>query len=935
MVKGIDDRVYTGEWLFKENQRPPDLLVIVHYLICLYHYLTILYSSVVCYLTSYSGGNTRVVPTLEKISDIWTKRPIQQWGSVWKEYLNSMTKNEFKEWRMRGITEIARNRTIASRGYFKIEDLLRQSKLSLFGNGLSLCCGRGGWEQNLCKYDNIQSIKCITLGPGMGHQGHEAYTSIPFLGKEKVQLRYGDARLEQPGNFNFILFDGGESDPDEHREAMRAHALLEDCVKKHMRANIDFIMKILRPDFGPTIELLEEIQEITGKGALFRSNQSRTTTMELYFVSVQKLNVRRSARNLLHFMISAAISRTGKRITTDEFSEMDVSHEPDVGFELDTPNYERSVRELGPSIPEAGRHFNHYRSRGIFVGGITGSRSQPPMEVIPKILGRVFHEMKDVRDWKITDTTPAGFSRVFLKKVDCRPQEDHPYIESLEHGYEWVKNYFMDKGFRNTPLSHEELDHGLNKKGAAATYESLKDVREYFEHPDFEKNMMREEKDLINGQSRWLIFSTMGKREKKKSQIGTAGSRMISFLPIPTRVIEAKYLARLDELTKPSMNRAGVGGLGLHDVGMRLNELWKEAGISDDIAGWDTRFSATMRKLECKFVSDMTPDLHAKKIIKKLYEVYLNPLLLIPVESTYVRSELVQGRGQRMSGERPTYSMNTISRILVAAVMISEALGSPIEEVLELIFEDNDELAMICSGDDLVITGKTEIIKKIARGYPILNDMGMIRKDVPLLQPSVVHRDISKVEFCSHRYEKVSYWDERTGRKVYRYMPTRSPREIIGKLCNWLGKRGDVDGELAWLSAQGNNLLVNYHHIRLVRLIAMQIKDVVPPNLILDDEGPVWRATPWMRAGDILEITNDVLFGESTKYPVMDFRVEQIGHLGYLNLKSETILNNFDRTETVIIRNYKKDLLRSTTSWSHFYGGDMFFIPRLRLFHTP
>lgn len=87
---------------------------------------------------------------------------------------------------------------------------------------------------------------------------------------------------------------------------------------------------------------------------------------------------------------------------------------------------------------------------------------------------------------------------------------------------------------------------------------------------------------------------------------------MVAYLPIAMRMVKIKYLGNLVKLTKPDINPTGVGAVGLHDLGERMRRLWKQSGISDDIAGWDTRVSATMIELEYILVHHLTKHLDPK-----------------------------------------------------------------------------------------------------------------------------------------------------------------------------------------------------------------------------------------------------------------------------------------------------------------------------------
>uniref|UniRef100_A0A8D8ZJN9 Genome polyprotein n=1 Tax=Cacopsylla melanoneura TaxID=428564 RepID=A0A8D8ZJN9_9HEMI len=114
----------------------------------------------------------------------------------------------------------------------------------------------------------------------------------------------------------------------------------------------------------------------------------------------------------------------------------------------------------------------------------------------------------------------------------------------------------------------------MNNIGAPNVLDRWKNVGELLQDPEHQEVVRKLEEELKEGKSSLGIFRAIGKREKKKHG-EMKGSRMVAYLHIPMRYIESKYLSCLTGLTKPDILPMGVGGLGLHDLGMRLNEIWK------------------------------------------------------------------------------------------------------------------------------------------------------------------------------------------------------------------------------------------------------------------------------------------------------------------------------------------------------------------------
>ena len=134
---------------------------------------------------------------------------------------------------------------------------------------------------------------------------------------------------------------------------------------------------------------------------------------------------------------------------------------------------------------------------------------------------------------------------------------------------------------------------------------------------------------------------------------------MVAFLDCATKLAEAKIFADFLRLTKPKINIAAVGGLGIHDLVEEMALEFREAACSTDIAGLDTR-GVAVDSMMCWFFQQLAPDPETKKSIEAMYRIYSHPMILVPYDQCgMVISELLEGRAQVMSGRSPTYSANT------------------------------------------------------------------------------------------------------------------------------------------------------------------------------------------------------------------------------------------------------------------------------------
>lgn len=890
------------------------------------------------------GTNSdKITKILQELRKKWEESPLKDWGKIFKDQMKPLDKKEFNEFRSRGLQEMLRTQKIASRGYFKIQDMVKQTGITIYGRVLNLCCGRAGWEEFIAPMPQVKYVRSVTLGPGPSTPKHEKLTSVRFEGREKCNFFYGDARQEPPGDYDWILYDGGEDKPDPNEVAQKNHRLLVECVAKHVKPGIKFLWKVLCPWYPETIEYLEKVQNITGKGGFVLCSQSRVSNCELYFVSINRTNLRKQVRALLMVKIDRAILG-GEGTTIRPPEEVKVVHKCTTipGVENLPPiSMKVSLDMLGPTIAEPGRSYLHWKSLGVYPYGTTGTAGQSSLPIVAQVMAGARDVIPGLDNWKLTDTTPRGFFKVFKNKVDTSPEEFHNHWPVMKMAYDSLLKWHAN--FQYHVLTPEEIVGQANPAGAKGVTDGLNynNVAEFLSLPDWELIVHEVEEALLAGKPMHAVWTTQGKREKKKTGHEAKGSRMIAFLPIPMRIIELKYLGSFMSLVKPEVDQACVGGVGLHDLGERMKRLWKQRGIYDDVAGWDTRVPATMLDLEHYFLQHLVgKERRASSMIRRLYQIYKRPHILIPMEGPYKRSELLEGFGQRMSGSLPTYVMNTKSREALLIAMTATILGMTTDEVvLELnrMGSDNTHvgrLSAMISGDDCNVFMNVDDAAAMSEGFWFTNEMGFIRKDINFLAKTPVQKRMEDMEFCSHRYERVTYYDSYNDRVVDRYMPTRDVSEILAKSSMWLNPKSGEYGELAWMTTQGSNLLVLYHHMRLPRLVGFMYKAIAPDNLLLTGEGPIWKKTPWLKPGKLIDIINEVLFGASTMYPVPGFQVREFRHLGYLSMKREASYIDTSLETNRALAKWKKRAIKTTKHLNHRFGGDTEYLEASGVFSS-
>lgn len=242
---------------------------------------------------NYGMNASNPTQVFESILQEFKKHSMPKWLERYKEKMKELDARGFSVFKMMGVRPVLKNKSKASRGYDKLMEIIYMSQVNIKGHVLSVCCGRGGWEQAYVAFPSVTKVTAVTLGAGPGHEGHEDYTDKAFPGKEKVRVVYPETQHDT------LLFDGGESSNNPALEES-FYDLFHSVVMRQINSDTQsFVLKILTPTSPLVLKVLQEIQRITGKGALYRVSQSRASTLELYFVSTQIADVETSTKMLL------------------------------------------------------------------------------------------------------------------------------------------------------------------------------------------------------------------------------------------------------------------------------------------------------------------------------------------------------------------------------------------------------------------------------------------------------------------------------------------------------------------------------------------------------------------------------------------------------------------------------------------------------------
>lgn len=859
-----------------------------------------------------TSWNLKLVPVSADIGEL---------SKAYKTKLNSLSRDEFNAAKFYGVSEGPRNLGDPSRGSHKFREILRA--FQVHGVNLSgldffdACAGSGGWSAEM--------VRMGSTGTALSFWSPQ---HAQWDGPENVNRIKRDFIGFKPIRTELFLFDGGESDKRLEVEQTKFRRLFEQ-VTEWIRFNpkAHFVIKVLTPGDYLIRLRLAEMQKITGKGRLIRLNSSRLSTAEMYFVSlpIQDIDTTVAA---FYRRLTPSLTTPKEGGKTMEYANQEVVW-PEKG------NYgvtELAEYDMSSSIDEVAyerrppRNITKFLKEITYFQGTTkGSDTTIKNPYVQTLLGALNTRLPGLRSWKTTSTTPHSTFRMVTQKIDKAPVEQHQYWEHLGIVYDVVADYIRRKGGKLRRLDDDSVIKNLNPKGAMGMQEDIiedpygnkhkfNSIKEYatFKVGNrylWKSRIKRFRESLKSGKPIWSVFNSIGKKEKKvdASRYHDKGSRLIWYLPATPRIFETQVFGSLEQDILGVLPYS-VSGVPLYDYGEVLSDLMKDGykAIANDVAGWDTRISYGIQCLEADFLKKLTKDETLKEDIELLYRLYANAHVAIDRSIENIpETAIYKLRGQVASGRRPTYAMNTITNIVVTMLATAVSQGVEIKDLAKWIKRrlDQGHSSMYggkISGDDSVLVfGPDEAVKFAKYGHEVLNALGLYRKNMDLEAESRIIDRMEDIEFCSNNYTQVSF---RKGMETWvRWMPIRTFEEIVAKASiSIMAPKDDITGA-AWARAQGYNLLINYGHMHEVKALALSILSSTDPNIQLQSLELGWQLQhqPWMRSGDVLDIYNSCLFGDSTtiqRIRESGFKIDSLrftGHMfsherrRYLNLNSK------------------------------------------------
>nr|ATY35190.1 polyprotein [Cyclopterus lumpus virus] len=783
----------------------------------------------------------------------------------YKTRMNGLSKNTFYNLR-KHMVPIHDKGTVCSRGYHKMNELLRYHDLEISGKILELGCGSGGFTQRMVLEKKVDRIDAISWGPDKkDHNLFELFKkSTP--GHGKVRYSVGEAFTNRDfENYDWVVMDIGEQSPDMARERTRDLWRL-DWITKKVIPHAKVIMKILSPTD------IDVLRAIPPGYKIVRLYHSWNSNFEMYMIPGDPSdNITRMNQLLKNLNIRLQQTLEGEHVELEAEQVKLPSVVEKIGTNLGREYEDWCLAERLEQLPALTQverpkldHFQYLASFFTEARKLPGTCSNP---IIMTFWNGLTKLIPGAGGFTMTDTTHDGSYKMFQKKMDNPPSTDQTYIPELHRVFDKMSDFLFK---RNKPrrLTREEIIQIVRNDAAVGNIHPdiiWPTALEALESESFWKVVEEETHLHSQGKCRYGIFNTMGKREKKDTDGERSGSRIICYLPLVERVIEMDVLGFLnkDHIAGPESLPCGVSGVSPYhypDIFSKKAGLDPETGdmtkavIQDDTAAWDTRVRKDVLHMERDFILKHTTDPYHANLIKTQYKIYGEPILTITRPFTVDRSvvDVLQGYGQRCSGTVVTYAMNTITNACVQTLRFWEAMDVDLEEVLN----DMPHIlnSMMISGDDMLFMVEPWLAKKLSSSLKVINSLGFPRKGLTTWQESPIITQFDKVYFCSHKFTIARVAGER------RAFLDKDLFEIIGKTQLVLGGLHSPHEIAGHAKSVAIYMFVTFFHNRAVRKVALAILSALPDELVPmgNVANPFFLDHSWISNEDLITIFNNV-----------------------------------------------------------------------------
>jgi hypothetical protein len=833
----------------------------------------------------------------------------------------------------------------ASIGFYAMGELIESvGGPALYHPGMvfvDLCSGRGGFTQyhmvhNPYRTTAVHHVYSYWDDSPSGPGKHE---SLKIAQDVNVRQHPGDYRDHPVIECQMLMYDGGDARPGktfEKEAELNANNISGVLPWIRRNPRCAFIIQIRDPWHPLFLNFCKEVQLTTGKGKLIRLPSTKNTSPKMYFVSGPRVAQGLMAEQIMdsyrksyqhgHIGVESRGKYSFYEMTTQSFHV----HRIVPNFpKLEHPGMPECVPELpelagiddcvrkypgvSMEITSQTTRFLHEVGRRLDTPRTDNSAKNTINDCLMAAGGGLHNVYPRSELMRPTDITPKATFETVMRKVDIAPTEEHRHYNRCFEAMRAMSDNLRDAGFRLNKLNTDQVSEYANRRSAVGYSTFLKafpNMGSYLDNGNWRADMGNFIRGLTSEYPIDAVFNSVGKKEKKiyKGKGSAHGSRLIWFLNAPGRLAELQILGDINRVVKQFA--FSVSGLPGYDYGTIIDAKTRPNShfVAEDIAGWDTRMSVGLLRLECWFLQSLTDDPEHKDMIRQMYRLYAHKRVCIsrrdkpdPFSEPANLKSIYVLQGQRGSGEVITYAMNTITNGAISFGKFTNAMGvsedgvyayvrsmlsqqrQRLDECLSQGRSDVEpEMDMVVSGDDIVVFSDKDRATAYANAYSFNNDTGMIRKDVDAESPSTVYSRIEDVEFCSHTYVRTEFVLT-DGQVVTRRMPYRDPAEIVGKMRWVLSQPRDMLVLQAYSRATAFQNLSMYPHIPDVVFLCRAILSCTRNDVSLEGlaEAVRYSETPWLSAENAVDVINKcLLHGRPFAAPLDQSSWEVVGFHG-------------------------------------------------------
>ncbi|AAX12371.2 polyprotein [Pronghorn antelope pestivirus] len=490
--------------------------------------------------------------------------------------------------------------------------------------------------------------------------------------------------------------------------------------------------------------------------------------------------------------------------------------------------------KIGGGVRKEKRKNNVYNSR---IGAIMHSIGIK-MEKLPVVRAQ-------------TDT--RSFHSAIKEKIDKKENEQEPNMHPELYK---IFEVFSKGELASTydEVTWEELENGINRKGAAGVLEDLNIGEILLKDKAGVTKIIR---DLRAGKKIKYYETAIPKNEKRDvtddwvtgDYVEEKKPRVIQYPEAHVRLAITKVMYSWVK-QKPVVIPGYEGKTPLFNVFNKVHKEWKgfqdPVAVSFDTKAWDTQVTTKDLLLIARIQK-----FYFKQKWHKFIDTITEHMCEVPVVTE--DGEVYIRQGQRGSGQPDTSAGNSMLNVLTMVLAFCRATGIP--------YKSFPRVAKIhvCGDDGFLITERPLAERFSRHGVQLLHELGKPQKITTENNTMKLAYNFEDIEFCSHTPIQVRWSDNSSS-----YMAGRETATILAKMATRLDSSGERGSE-AYERAVAFSFLLMYSWNPLVRRICLLV-------LSICDQPKMAQTTMFYSEGDPVAAYEEVVGHKITQLNRTEFR---------------------------------------------------------------